>query len=120
MPELTLTVVGGPGDTSDEGRALDALMAELAREAGRLATLERRPGLGQTEGPPRVFVARFSEPDALSAVIRGTGGWYMRNPGATITFKISSSKGGKTLQMTSYSPVGMARAIAEMKEYLEV
>ena len=119
MPELTITVVMPTAGSQEEAEALDALMSSLAAEAGRLATLQRKPGFGQTDGPPRVFSGRFSGPEALAALARGTGGWYMRHPGATVTFKMESSKGGKTLQLKSYSPVAMANAVVQLQEYLE-
>ncbi len=120
MPELKITVVmPAVANTPEEAEALDALMSSLAAEAGRHATLQRQLGFGQSEGIPRVFSARISDHEALAALLRASGGWFMRNPGATVTFKIESGKGGKTLQLTSYSPVAMAQAAAEMKEYLE-
>lgn len=103
----------------EEAKALDGLMSALAAEAGRLAVLQRQPGLGQKEGTPRVFAARFSGGDALAALMRATGGWFMRHPGATVTFKMESSKGGKTLQLKSYSPVALAHAAVQLEEYLE-
>lgn len=120
MPELKITVImPDVANTDHEAQALDSLMATLASEAGRLATLQRQQGFGQTEGVARVFSARFSEVEAFAALLRASGGWFMRNPSATVTFKIESGKGGKTLQLTSYSPVAMARAAAELEEYLE-
>ncbi|HVM35983.1 MAG TPA: hypothetical protein VM784_11645 [Actinomycetota bacterium] len=120
MAELKITVIlPDLVNTPEEAESLDRLMAMLASEAGRLATLQRQHGLGQTEGTPRVFSARFSDAEALAALLRASGGWFMRNPAATVTFKMESGKGGKTLQLTSFSPVAMARAAAEMKEYLE-
>jgi hypothetical protein len=119
MPELKITVVL-PGQASEvEAERLDGLMSALAAEAGRAAILQREHGLGRAEGPPRVFIGTFSTPEALAAILRGCGGWYMRNPTATVTFKIQSSKGGKTLQMSSYSAVAVARAAAQLEEYLE-
>lgn len=117
MPELKITVVGLPA--ADERDDLDRLMSALAAEAGRLATLQRERGLGDPDAPARVFVSTFSSTEALRAVIRGCGGWYMRNPSATLTFKMQSGKGGKTLQMKRYTAVALARAAAELEEYLE-
>lgn len=119
MPELKITVVM-PGVTPDnEAEELDHLMSSLAAEAGRLATLQREHGLGQPDGPARVFIATFSTAEALAALMRGCGGWFMRRPGATVTLKVSSGKGGKTLQMKSYSAIGWAGAAAQLEEYLE-
>lgn len=119
MPELKITVVMPGLSPEVEGEELDGLMSALAAEAGRVAALQRERGLGQTTGPARVFVATLSSAEALAAVLRGCGGWFMRAPGATVTLKMQSSKGGKTLQMRSYSAVAMARAVAELEEYLE-
>ncbi|MGI8708238.1 MAG: hypothetical protein ACR2LG_08570 [Actinomycetota bacterium] len=120
MPELKITVIMPQiVNTKDEAEALDGFMSILAAEAGRLAELQRQPGFGQHEGVARVFSARFSEEDALAAVVRASGKWFMRNPGATLTYKIESGRGGKTLQLTSYSAVALAQAAAELKEYLE-
>ena len=119
MAELTITVVMPNSDRQEETAALDHLMASLASEAGRVATLTRRPGLGQKEGPPRVFSTRFSSPEALAAVMRGCGAWSVRNPGATVTLKMASSKGGRTLQLKNYSAVALANAVARIEEYLE-
>lgn len=120
MPELKITVVmPHASNVEEEAKSLDLLMSMLAQEAGRLATLQRGAGFGQKTGPGRVFEARFSGEDALAALMRGSGGWFMRHPSATVTYKIESSKGGKTLQLKAYSPVALAQAVAEMKEYLE-
>lgn len=119
MPELKLTVVLPGASPGSEAGDLDELMASLAQEAGRVAQLQRSRGFGMTEGPARVFDAIFQGGDALAALMRGAGGWFMRHPHATITFKIESGKGGKTLQLTSYSPVAMAAAAAQLQEYLE-
>jgi hypothetical protein len=43
----------------------------------------------------------------------------MRHPWATVTFKIESSAGGKTLQMRGYSPVALARAASDLTGYVE-
>lgn len=120
MPELKITVVMPQvADAEEEATSLDLLMSMLAQEAGRLATLQRGKGFGQAEGPARVFEARFSSQEALAALMRASGGWFMRHPSSTITYKIESGKGGKTLQLKTYSPVALAQAGAEMKEYLE-
>lgn len=119
MPELRITVVMPDTPEEEEADALDDLMSRLAAEAGRLAQLGRQGGLGQQKGPPRVFAARFSEAAALAALVRASGGWYMRHPWATITYKMESSKGGRTLQLKSYSPVAMAKAAVQLEEYLE-
>ena len=120
MPELKITVVIPPIAKSDEeAQALDVLMATLASEAGRVAELQRQHGFGQEDGTPRVFSARFSGAEALAALMRASGGWFMRNPAATVTYKIESGKGGKTLQLNTYSPVALAQAVAALEEYLE-
>ncbi len=119
MPELKITVVLPEAEPEEEAVALDGLMSVLATEAGRLASLQRQKGFGQTTGPSRVYLATFDSAEALIALLRASGGWYMRHPAATLTYKMESSKGGKTLQMTSYSPVAMASAAAQLKEYLE-
>lgn len=119
MPELKITVVMPGAEAEEEAIALDRLMSLLATEAGRLATLQRQKGFGQTTGPSRVYLATFDSAEALAALLRASGGWYMRHPSATVTYKMESSKGGKTLQMKSYSPVAIASAAAQLKEYLE-
>ncbi len=119
MPELNITVVMPKVARDEEAAALDALMSALAAEAGRQAILQRQPGFGQKEGPPRVFAARFSGEEPLAALMRAAGGWFMRHPHATVTFKMESSKGGTTLQLKSYSPVGLAQTVAQLQEYLE-
>lgn len=119
MPELKITVVMPGVSPEVEAEELDELMSSLAAEAGRLATLQRERGLGQPSGAARVFVGTFSTPEALAAMLRGCGGWFMRRPGATVTLKMQSGKGGKTLQMKSYSAVALAGAAAQLEEYLE-
>lgn len=119
MPELKITVVMPGADPQQEASALDGLMSALAGEAGRVAILQRQQGLGQPDAPPRVFVATFDTAEALAALLRASGGWFMRHPAATVTYKMESSKGGKTLQMKSYSPVALASAAAQFEEYLE-
>lgn len=119
MPELKITVVMPGADPQDEASALDGLMSTIATEAGRLATLQRQQGLGATVGVSRVFIATFDSAEALAALLRASGGWFMRHPAATVTYKMQSSKGGKTLQMKSYSPVALASAAAQLEEYLE-
>ena len=120
MPELRITVVM-PKDTppDEEGRALDDLMAKLAAEAGRHAQLSRSPGFGKADGPLRVFGSIFSGSEALTAILRATGGWYMRHPTATVTLRMESSKGGRTLQLKGYSPVSFAQAARQIEEYLK-
>ena len=118
MPELRLTV-GLPGSPDDEPAALDELMSALAREAGHLAEFARAPGIGKPDGPSRIFNAKFSGPEALTAVLRGTGGWYMRHPRATVTFRMESSKGGTTIQLREFTPVGFAKIAREVEGYLE-
>lgn len=119
MPELKITVVMPGTAPEQEAEELDRLMSSLAAEAGRVATLQREHGLGQPSGPARVFIATFSTAEALAALVRGCGGWFMRRPHATVTLKMQSSKGGKTLQMKSYSAVAIAGAAAQLEEYLE-
>lgn len=118
MPELRMTVVM-PHDPENEPEALDKLMESLASEAGRHAEFVRAPGLGKPDGPLRIFNAKFAGQEALSAVLRGAGGWYMRHPKATVTFRMESSKGGTTLQLREYSPVAFAQAATQIEEYLE-
>lgn len=108
-----------PQDPEHEPEALDELMSSLAGEAGRYAQFARAPGLGKPDGPLRVFNAKFSGAEALAAVLRGTGAWYMRHPGATITFRMESSKGGVTLQLKQFSPVAYARIATQIEQYLE-
>lgn len=118
MPELRLTVVM-PQEPEHEPEALDELMSSLAGVAGRFAQFARAPGLGKPEGPLRVFNAKFSGAEALAAVLRGAGAWYMRHPKATVTFRMESSKGGVTLQLKEYSPVAFARIVTQIEQYLE-
>lgn len=120
MPELRITVVM-PRDTPvrEEERALDDLMGALASEAGRFAQFARAPGMGRTDGPLRIFNSVFSGAEALAAVLRGAGGWFMKNPGATLTLRMESSKGGKTLQLKGYNPLIFAQAARQIQEYLE-
>lgn len=118
MPELRLTVVM-PQDPQHEPEALDELMASLAGEAGRLAQFARAPGFGRPDGPLRIFNVQFSGAEALAAVLRGAGAWYMRHRKATVTFRMESSKGGVTLQLKEYSPVAFARIATQVEEYLE-
>jgi hypothetical protein len=119
LPELKITVVMPDAQPEEEAAELDGLMSILATEAGRVATLQRQAGFGQTSGPPRVFIGTFDTAEALAALLRASGGWFMRHPGATVTYKMESSKGGKTLQLKTYSPVALASAAAQLKEYLE-
>jgi hypothetical protein len=119
MPELKITVVMTDVAPDVEAAELDMLMSSLAAEAGRLATLQREHGLGQASGTARVFIATFSTAEALSALLRGCGGWFMRRPHATVTLKMQSGKGGKTLQLKTYSAVALAAAAAQLEEYLE-
>jgi len=118
MPELRLTVVL-PNEPEREPEALDELMANLAAVAGRDVQFVRAPGLGKPDGPLRVFNSKFSGAEALAAVLRGAGGWYMRHPKATMTLRMESSKGGTTLQLREYSPVIFAAAARQVEEYLE-
>lgn len=118
MPELRITVVM-PQDPEHEAEALDELMSKLAAEAGRHAQFARAPGLGKPDGPLRVFNSQFSGKEALSAVLRGAGGWYMRHRKATVTLRMESSKGGTTLQLKEYSPISFAHAATQIEEYLE-
>jgi hypothetical protein len=120
MPELRITVVM-PKEVApeEESGALDELMSGLASEAGRHAQFARAPGFGKNDGPLRVFNAIFAGPEALTAVLRGAGGWFMRYPYATITFRMESSKGGTTLQLKGYSPLTFAKAARQIEEYLE-
>lgn len=118
MPELRLTVVM-PQDPENEPEALDALMASLAAESGRFAQFVRAPGFGKPDGPLRVFNVKFSGEEALAAVLRGTGAWYMRHPKATVTLRMESSKGGVTLQLKEYSPVAFAASVTQIQNYLE-
>lgn len=119
MVTLSLTVVLPDTPENEEAAALDELQDVLHREAGELAALDRTLGFGQSAGPPRVFRARFSGTAALVALLRAAGGWMMRHPWATVTFKIESSSGGKTLQMRGYSPVAMARAASDLTGYVD-
>lgn len=118
MPELRLTVVMQQ-DPEGEPEALDELMSSLAAEAGRLAQFARAPGMGRPDGPLRIFNVKFSGAEALAAVLRGAGAWYMRHTHATVTFRMESSKGGVTLQLKEYSPVAFARIVPQLQEYLE-
>lgn len=120
MPELRITVAM-PKETppDEEGRVLDGLMAVLAAEAGRHAQFARAPGFGKADGPLRIFNSRFSGAEALSAILRATGGWFMRNPSATLTLRMESSKGGSTLQLKGYSPITFAHAARQVQDYLE-
>lgn len=119
MPELRLTV-GMPGAPPEvEEKELDDLMGRLASEAMRHAQFSRAPGFGKADGPLRVFNAVFQGPEALQAVLRGTLGWYMRHPAATMTLRMESSKGGVTLQFKEYSPVEFAKATRRFEEFLE-
>ena len=111
--------VGLPQDPGSEPEALDKLMESLFKEAGRHADFVRAPGFGKPDGPLRVFNAKFSGSEALAALLRGAGGWYMRHPKATVTFRMESSKGGTTLQLREYSPVTFANAATQIEEYLE-
>lgn len=108
-----------PHDPENEAQALDDLMSSLASEAGRFAEFARAPGLGRPEGPLRIFNAKFAGSEALSAVLRGAGAWYMRHPKSTVTFRMESSKGGVTLQLKEYSPVAFARIVTQIQQYLE-
>ncbi|MFN2388962.1 MAG: hypothetical protein ABR575_05075 [Actinomycetota bacterium] len=119
MPELRMTVVTPNLEPQEEAKELDGLMSLLASEAGRVSVLQRQAGFGQPDGPLRVFIATFSTADALAALLRACGGWYMRHPSATVTLKVESGKGGKTLQLKKYSPVALANAAAQLEEYLE-
>lgn len=119
MPELRVSVVMPEGTPSDaESEALDELMASLAQQAGRQAQLGRSQGMSG-QGPARIFTAIFKGSEAMSAVLRGVGSWYMQHPAAKVTMKMSSSKGGTNLQLKSYSAVAFAQASAQIKEYLE-
>lgn len=119
MTTLSLTVVLADTPEEEEKDALDALQAALDREAGALATIDRALGFAQTSGPPRVFRTRFADAAALTPLLRALGGWMMRHPWATVTLKIESSAGGKTLQMHGYSPVALARAASELTGYVD-
>ena len=117
--ELEVTV-SFTGETSAEEQAdvLNELMLALKDGMGLNERLTRTPGMGQHVGPLRVFVLEFQDPDRCSSALRSVGGWYMRHPGLTVSFKAEGPRGGIRLQLKGFSTVAFARAGAKISDLM--
>lgn len=92
LPELTL-----PGTAAPAAKAADA----------------------EQEVALRVFLLEFSERDAGASALRAVGGWYMRYPSLTVSFKADGPRGGVNMRLTSFSTIAYAQVVSKINELME-
>jgi hypothetical protein len=114
----------------EQQRVLNELMQAMKDAMGLNERLTRLPELtlpGQQAPDPsemdevayRVFQLEFSDDAGCGQVLRAVGGWYMRHPWVTLSFKADGPGGGVNLRLSGFSTVAWANAVARLREHTE-
>lgn len=135
MSDLRVVVTFPDGYTVEEQTAsLSALQQALKEQMGFGQRLTRLPQLSlpggpQPQAPPsgsepdevalRVFLLEFSDAAACASALRAVGGWYMRHPDVSVSFKADGPKGGINLRLTNFSTVAYAQTVAKINDLME-
>lgn len=112
----------------EQTEILNDLMETMKHSMGLNERLTRLPELtlpGQAAPDPetvtevayRVFQLEFPEESGCGAVLRAVGGWYMRYPWVTVSFKADGPGGGVNLKLTGFSTVAFAQVASRIQEY---
>lgn len=81
-------------------------------------TQSRNPAGPQDEVALRVFLLEFPDESGCAAVLRAVGGWYMRHPKLTVSFKADGPRGGTNLKLTEFSTVAFAEVVHKINELM--
>lgn len=117
-------------DLERQTEVLNDLMETMKQAMGLNERLTRLPEMtlpGQQTPDPadadavayRVFQLEFPDEGGCARVLSAVGGWYMRYPWVTVSFKADGPGGGVNLKLTSFSTVAFARVAARIREYTD-
>lgn len=138
MSELRLVVTFPDGfSVEHQTTALTELQKALKDQMGFGQRLSRLPQLSLPGGPKqqpqpkpqpqptehdevtlRVFLLEFTDADACASALRAVGGWYMRYPSVSLSFKADGPKGGINLRLTNFSTVAYAQTVAKINDLM--
>lgn len=139
MSELRVVVTFPEGDydVEEQTTILNELQKALKDQMGLQQRLSRLPQLSLPSGPQkveprltptpqqteevalRVFLLEFPDAAACASALRAVGGWYMRHPGLSLSFKADGPAGGVNLRLKNFSMVAFARAVSQITELME-
>lgn len=77
-------------------------------------TQSQTPSTSQEEVALRVFLLEFPDGSGCAAVLRAVGGWYMRHPKLTVSFKADGPQGGTNLKLTEFSTIAFAEVVSKI------
>lgn len=114
----------------EQQRILNELMQAMKDAMGLNERLTRLPEMtlpGQQAPDPseldevayRVFQLEFPDDTGCGQVLRAVGGWYMRHPWVTVSFKADGPGGGVNLRLSGFSTVAWANAVARLRQHTE-
>lgn len=106
------------------GRAMKDAMG-LNERLSRLPEMQL-PGTQSRQTAPgdenevalRVFLLEFPDESGCAVVLRAVGGWYMRHPKVTVSFKADGPQGGINLRLTEFSTVAYAQVASKINELM--
>lgn len=81
-------------------------------------TQSQTPSTAQEEVALRVFLLEFPDGSDCAAVLRAVGGWYMRHPKLTVSFKADGPQGGTNLKLREFSTIAFAEVVAKINELM--
>lgn len=81
-------------------------------------TQSQTPSTNQEEVALRVFLLEFPDGNDCAAVLRAVGGWYMRHPKLTVSFKADGPQGGTNLKLTEFSTIAFAEVVSKINELM--
>lgn len=81
-------------------------------------TQSQTPSANQEEVALRVFLLEFPDGSDCAAVLRAVGGWYMRHPKLTVSFKADGPQGGTNLKLTEFSTIAFAEVVTKINELM--
>lgn len=141
MSELRVVVTfpDGEYDIEEQTTILNELQQALKDQMGLQQRLSRLPQLSLPSGPKkveprltptpqadkseevalRVFLLEFPDAAACASALRAVGGWYMRHPGLSLSFKADGPAGGVNLRLKNFSMVAFAQTVSQITELMD-
>lgn len=138
MSDLRVVVTFPDGyDVEEQSEILNDLQQALKNQMGLQQRLTRLPQLSLPSGPKkieprltptpqvteevalRVFLLEFPDAPACASALRAVGGWYMRNPGMSLSLKADGPAGGINLRLKSFSMVAFAQAASQIAALMD-
>lgn len=115
--ERQTEVLNELGQTMKSEMGLNERLSRLP-EMQLPGTQSRTPAGEQEEVALRVFLLEFPDESGCAAVLRAVGGWYMRHPKLTVSFKADGPQGGTNLKLTEFSTVAFAEVVSKINELM--